>query len=90
MPEQEDSSWVKPPQRVVSAKEGRRSRFDYPNAFIMIWMVAMFVSFGLVSNLIDQYGVLYNLVQGVFVALFMGAVLLLVRWLACHRAKMER
>lgn len=74
----------------MSAREGHRSRFDFPKAFIAVWVVAMFVSFGLVSNLIDQYGVLYNLVQGMFVALFMGAFLLLVRWLARRRTKTER
>lgn len=74
----------------VSAKERRRSRFDYPNAFIAVWVVAIFVSFGLASNLIDQYGVLYNLIQGVFVALFTGVVLLVVRRFAHRRAKMGR
>jgi Flp pilus assembly protein TadB len=72
-------------RKAVSARDERRSRFDYPNAFIAVWMIAMFVAFGLISSLIDQYGVLYNLVQGVFIALFMGAILLLVRRLARRR-----
>ncbi len=71
----------------VSSSEGRRGRFDISNAAIAVWMAAMFVSFGLLSNLIDQNGVLYNLGQGAFVALFMGAILLLARWLALRRTK---
>lgn len=68
----------------------RASRPFYPNVAIVIWMAAMFVSFGLLSNLFDQYGVLYNLGQGAFVALFMGAFLWLVRWLALRRTKAAR
>jgi hypothetical protein len=63
----------------MSAKEGRKGRFDFPNAFIVIWMVSLFVAFGLVANLIDQYGILYNLGQGLFIALFVGVVLFLVK-----------
>jgi len=63
----------------MSVKEGRKGRFDFPNAFIVIWMVSLFVAFGLVANLIDQYGILYNLGQGLFIALFVGVVLFLVK-----------
>lgn len=53
----------------------------------MIWTVAMFVSFGLFSNLFDQESALYDLGQGAFIALFVGAALLLVRWAALRRSK---
>jgi DNA-binding transcriptional ArsR family regulator len=72
---------------LIAAKEGRKSRFDYPNAAIVIWMVAMFISFGLLSNFFNQGGVLYNLGQGAFIALFVGAIIWIVRWLALRRAK---
>jgi DNA-binding transcriptional ArsR family regulator len=72
---------------LIAAKEGRKSRFDYPNVAIVIWTVAMFISFGLISNFFDQEGVLYNLSQGAFIALFGGAVMWMVRWLALRRAK---
>jgi Flp pilus assembly protein TadB len=71
----------------MSANEGRKSRLDYSDAFIVIWMVALFVSFGVVASLIDQYGVLYNLGQGLFIALFVGAVMFLLRWFAARRTK---
>jgi hypothetical protein len=73
----------------MSAKDGRRGRFDFPNAFIVIWMVAMFVAFGLFANLIDQYGILYNLGQGLFIALFVGTVLFLVKRYTVRRTNKE-
>lgn len=72
---------------LIAAKEGRKSRFDFPNVAIIIWTVAMFISFGLLSNFYDQEGVLYNLGQGAFIALFVGAVMWMVRWLALRRAR---
>jgi hypothetical protein len=73
--------------KAVSARKERRSRFDYPNAFIAIWMVAMFVSFGLISSLFDQESLPYYLGQGAFIALFAGAMLYIVRWIALRRKK---
>jgi hypothetical protein len=72
---------------LIAAKEGRKSRFDYPNVVIVIWTVAMFISFGLLSNFFDQEGVLYNLSQGAFIALFVGAIMWVVRWLALRRVR---
>ncbi|MGA2574099.1 MAG: winged helix-turn-helix domain-containing protein [Candidatus Methanomethylicaceae archaeon] len=72
---------------LIAVREGRKSRFDYPNVVIVIWTVAMFISFGLLSNLFDQEGVLYHLGQGAFIALFMGAIMWIVRWFALRRAK---
>lgn len=54
---------------------------------ILVWMVSAFISFGIISNLIDNYGVLYNLVQGVFIALFSGMCLYLYFRLRDHRNK---
>ena len=54
---------------------------------ILVWMVSAFISFGIISNLIDNYGVLYNLVQGVFIALFSGGCLYLYFRLRDHRNK---
>jgi rRNA maturation protein Nop10 len=67
------------------AQRSRRDWFDYSNAFIIAWAAALFVSFGLISDLVDRYGLLYNIGQGLFIALFAGAVLLLVRRLARAR-----
>lgn len=70
---------------VQKVPRSRRNRFDYSNAFIIVWAVALFASFGLISDLIDHYGVLYNLGQGLFIALFASVILLLVRRLAARR-----
>jgi DNA-binding transcriptional ArsR family regulator len=72
---------------LIAAKEGRKSRFDYPNVAIVIWTVAMFISFGLISNFFNQEDILYNLSQGAFIALFVGAIMWIVRWLALRRVK---
>jgi hypothetical protein len=72
------------------SRDGPKSRLDYSNAFIAVWMVAAFISFGVLANLINQFGVLYNLGQGLFVALFMGVVLFLVRWFGVRRTKIAR
>ncbi|MGA2573538.1 MAG: hypothetical protein ABSF36_04950 [Candidatus Methanomethylicaceae archaeon] len=72
---------------LIAAKEGRKSKFDYPNIAIAIWTVALFISFGLLSNFFDQEGVLINLSQGAFIALFSAAVLWMARWVALRRAR---
>jgi DNA-binding transcriptional ArsR family regulator len=72
---------------LIAAKEGRKSKFDYPNIAIAIWTVALFISFGLLSNFFDQEGVLINLSQGAFIALFSAAVLCMARWVALRRAR---
>ena len=72
---------------LIAVREGRKSRFDYPNVVIVIWTVAMFISFGLLSNFFDQEGVLINLGQGAFIALFSAAVLWMARWVALRRAR---
>jgi len=48
---------------------------EIPNAAIIIIMVSIFLSFGLISNFYDGYGLAYNLFQGVFMSLFTGGVL---------------
>ena len=74
----------------VSAGERRRGRFEFPDAFLAIWMIAMFVAFGLLSNLFDGESFAYNLGQGALIALLVGAVLYLVRWAALSRSKAVR
>ena len=74
----------------MSVGERHGSRFDYPNVFIVLWMVGLFVAFGLLSNLYDQESVLQNLGQGASIALFVGAVLYIVRWAALRRKKAVR
>lgn len=54
-------------------------RLYYPNALVWIWVVSIFVAFGVVSNFVDRQGVLYNLLQGMVIAAFAGAVLFFVR-----------
>ena len=44
---------------------------------IIVWIVAAFVSFGIITNLIDNYGVLYDLGQGAFISLLSGGCLYL-------------
>jgi hypothetical protein len=44
---------------------------------ILVWTASAFIGFGIISNLIDNYGVLYNLVQGIFISLFSGGCLYL-------------
>ena len=56
-----------------------------PTNVIMIYMLAFFLSFGLISNLIDNYGVLYNILQGVFISLVTGGTLFFVRYLSRRR-----
>jgi len=41
----------------------------------LIWVVSAFISFGIIANFIDNYGVLYNLGQGFFISLFSGGCL---------------
>ncbi len=71
----------------MNRNERRVSWIDYPNATIVILMAGLFIAFGLLSNLYDQEGVLYNLGQGAFIALFVGAILWIIRWLALSRTK---
>ncbi|MGD0477032.1 MAG: hypothetical protein ABSB29_02565 [Nitrososphaerales archaeon] len=71
----------------MSVGERHRSRFEYPDVFIVLWSAAMFVAFGLLSNLYDKESFLYNLGQGAFIALFVGAMLYIVRWTARRRKK---
>jgi len=40
-------------------------------------MLSLFIAFGLFSNLIDNYGLIYNLTQGAFISLFSGCCLYL-------------
>jgi hypothetical protein len=57
------------------------------NTVIIVWMLALFLSFGLVANFFDNEGFLYNLFQGAFISVFVGGVLYLVKYLA-HRRKL--
>ena len=74
----------------MSVGERHGSRFEYSNILIVVWLVGLFVAFGLLSNLYDQESVLQNLGQGAFIALFVGAVLYIVRWTALRRKKAVR
>ena len=44
---------------------------------ILIFMLSLFIAFGLISNFINGYGFIYNLTQGVFMSLFGGCCLYL-------------
>jgi len=44
---------------------------------ILILMLSIFISFGLISNFINRYGLFYNLLQGAFMSLFTGGCLYL-------------
>jgi len=57
------------------------------NTVIAVWMLALFLSFGLVANFFDSEGLFLNLVQGTFISVFVGGVLYLARHLA-HRRKL--
>jgi hypothetical protein len=54
---------------------------------IIVWMISAFVAFGIIANLIENYGVLYNLGQGVFISLFSGGCLYLYFRLRDSRRK---
>jgi len=56
-----------------------------PTSAIMIYMLALFLSFSLISNLIDNEGLLYNLLQGVFISAVTGGVLYFARQLSKRR-----
>jgi len=71
----------------VSVGEQRRSKFDYPNSFILLWTAAMFVAFGLLSNFYDQESLPYNLGQGAFITLIVGAILYVLKWTALKRKR---
>jgi hypothetical protein len=52
---------------------------------IMIYMLALFIGFGLISNFIDSEGVIYNLSQGVFISVVTGGILYFARYLSRRR-----
>ena len=56
-----------------------------PTSTIMIWMLALFLSFGLISNFIENEGVMYNLLQGVSISMVTGGVLYFARYLSRRR-----
>jgi len=55
------------------------------NSEIIVWMLALFLSFGLVANSFDNGGLFYNLLQGIFVSVFVGGALYLARYIAYRR-----
>ena len=57
----------------------------FPTSGIMIWILALFLSFGLISNFFDNEGVMYNLLQGVFISVVTGGVLYFARYLSRRR-----
>jgi hypothetical protein len=57
----------------------------FPTAGIIIWTLALFLSFGLISNFTDNEGVIYNLLQGVFISVVAGGVLYFARYLSRRR-----
>jgi uncharacterized membrane protein YraQ (UPF0718 family) len=71
----------------MSAGERHRGRLEFQNVAIAFWIVASFIAFGLLSNFIDNESVLYNLGQGAFVSLFVGALLFIASWVARGRKK---
>ena len=56
-----------------------------PTSAIMIYMLGFFLSFGLISNFIDNEGVMYNLLQGVFISVVTGGILDFARYLSRRR-----
>ncbi len=62
-----------------------KSKFDIPNVTIILWVVGLFFAFGVVSNLFDHKSPLYNLVQGLFVSLFVGGILYIARRISIRK-----
>jgi hypothetical protein len=56
------------------------------NTVIIVWMLALFLSFGLVANFFDNEGLFYNLLQGTFISVLVGGALYSAKYLA-HRRK---
>ncbi len=56
-----------------------------PNAAIILYMLAFFVSFGVISNFINDEGHLYNLSQGAFISVVTGGILYFARYLSRRR-----
>ena len=56
-----------------------------PTSAILIYMLAVFLAFGVISNFIDNGSVLYNLGQGVFISAVIGAGLYFARYLSRKR-----
>ena len=52
---------------------------------IMIYMLAFFLSFGIIANFINDMGIFYNLLQGVSISLVTGGVLYMARYLSRRR-----
>ena len=60
------------------------------NTVIIIWMLALFLSFGLVANFLDSEGFFYNLLQGIFISGFVGGAFYLgSTWLADENLPQE-
>lgn len=58
------------------------------NSQILIYMFGLFLAFGLLANLFDGEGFLYNLGDGALIAAVTGSVLYLARFLS--RRKIAR
>lgn len=54
----------------------------FPTSAILIYMLGLFLSFGLISSLFEDEGALYNLTQGAFIAVVTAGVLFLARYMS--------
>jgi uncharacterized membrane protein len=56
-----------------------------PSIAILLYMLVFLLSFGLISNFVDNEGFMYNLFQGVFISVVTGAALILAKYLSRRR-----
>lgn len=74
-----EPSFPNPQKTTVPSVEKRLKQHfkiqELPNSAIIIFMVSIFLSFGLISNLFNGYSLAFNLFQGIFMSLFTGGVL---------------
>ena len=56
-----------------------------PSSVIGIYMLAMFLGFGVIANFINGGGLLYNLGQGAFISVVTGGLLWFTRYLSRRR-----
>ena len=61
-----------------------------PNSQILIYILGLFLAFGLLSNLFDGESLLYNLGDGLLISVVTGSALYLARFLSRRKVTKER
>jgi len=59
----------------MTSRRERSNRDAFSGPAILVWMAGIFIAFGILSNLFDGEGLLYNLGQGAFIAILVGVVM---------------